>query len=153
MRLPTYYSTHCFHLPYHTSHDKYAYPGYALNKPISYHGSDCVLNYYYIYFNFSCSPNTAFPLSASGPLIAEATWRKETGQKLADSILVLFVLGILFCRNELGEPGRGLEKTQIGGSSHDSPVDISLSDPTGPCIQHHPKRLLSRSIRMSTRRP
>lgn len=64
------------------------------------------------------------------PLVAEIPWQpsKDSWQKLANPLLILFVLRIFACSNELGQPSRCLEEKEVAGRPDDGPVVVILCD-------------------------
>lgn len=71
------------------------------------------------------------------PLVAEIAWQpcKDGWEKLANPVLILFVLRIFTGSNELGEPGRYLEEKEVAGRPDDGPVGVILRDRRGISVK------------------
>ena len=79
--------------------------------------------------------------------------RAQNRHEHAYSLLIFGILWVFSTSNELGEPGRGLEKGEIRQCTSTRPVVICFTDVTGPEVQAYPDRLLRGKIRVTTVSP
>lgn len=71
------------------------------------------------------------------PLVAEIAWQasKDSWEKLANPVLILFVLWIFTCSNKLSKPSRCLEEKEVAGRPDDGPVGVILRDRRGISVK------------------
>lgn len=65
----------------------------------------------------------------------------------------MFVVGVLVCRDELGEPGRALEQHEQAHGAESGPAVDGLGSVTAPVVEHQPNGLLRGKVWMSAVSP
>lgn len=80
-------------------------------------------------------------------------WRQVFWVEFRDRALVQLVVGILLCRDKLGEPGRGLEEDDISHRANCCPVPHASGQQAAPLVQNNPERLFCSKIGMARVRP